>query len=165
MLWHDTSSMACMTLVFQSQSFHDSANMAQFWFPSHYLSLLVLNFWSSQPVFNHEGWKERRMIAFTLYAGRKRILSPQYLSFPFLPGNRPKANSNFVKQSSFPFWVMKRHHLVDVALRERLHQLAERISLQPIPSSVNGSIIVCIMKKVPLNNKYQCMLQLTKHSE
>lgn len=54
---------------------------------------------------------------------------------------------------------------MDAALRERLHQLAERISVQPIPSSVNGNIIVCIMKKVPLNNKYQCMLQLIKHSE
>lgn len=68
------------------------------------------------------------------------ILSPQHLSFPFLPSNRPKANKNFVKQSPFCFWVMKRHHLVDAALRKRLHQLAEKIPVQPIPSAVNERI-------------------------
>lgn len=70
----------------------------------------------------------------------KRIRSPQYLNFPFLPSNRLKANTTLQREVPLPVWVMKRHHLVDIALHERLHRLAEKIPVQPIPNSVNGSI-------------------------
>lgn len=40
LLWQHISSLTCTTSVFQGEAFHDSANMAQFWFPSHCLSLL-----------------------------------------------------------------------------------------------------------------------------
>lgn len=73
-----------------------------------------------------------------VYPERKQSkLSLQYPSCPVLPSNRPKANVNFVKQSSFPFQVMKRHHLAVVALGEMRSQLPEKDLVQPIPNCVN----------------------------
>ena len=138
MLWQYTPSLACTTSVFRGQSFNDSANMAQFWFPSCYASLLVPNFWASQSVSYHKSRKDNSIVHFIFK--EKRILSPQYPSFPFLPSNRPKANVNFAKRSYFPFLVVRRHHLVDAAPRGRLHQPAENTPVPPSPSSGNGSI-------------------------
>lgn len=57
----------------------------------------------------------------------KRIHSTSVSELLISAKQQAESQHNFVKRSSSPFWVMKRHHLVDVALCERLHQLAEKI--------------------------------------
>lgn len=165
MLWQYTSSLACTSLVFQGQPSHDFCQRSSifnskplpFSSSSELLSITV----SFQP----RRLQRTKNDSIHFMFRKKRILSPQYLSFPFLPSNRPKANINFVKQSSFPFRVMKRHHLVDVALKRKASPTGrKKTQYSQFPVLSMGASKVCIMKKLPLNNKYQSMFHLTKHS-
>lgn len=125
LLWQDISSLICTTTVFQGEYFHDSAYMTQCWFPSHYLSLVWTSEHHSQFATTKAGKNRERQGSLYIQGEKHTLTSVSELLIS--AKQQAESQHNFVKRSSSPIWVMKRHHLVDVAMCERLHQLAEKI--------------------------------------